>query len=216
MCANLLGDGLLNAVMGSGGVIHPTVEEILDAREEMELAEAIAMSLASIESRSLSDLSSPSQLQMAKAPPPRLNRYPSEESFRERPAMISMARPPTEAVPNPPDSEPTRTQREMAAARIAALPTLFPPTGHAWMRSPLAMAKAPPPPAPLPEYRSIPTVERWFYFPTISHDPLIRRVNLASHSATEADSEGDSSEDADHDATSTYSTAPSLSPDDWD
>ena len=177
MCAIKFSDGLLNMVMGSGGVIRPSVEEVLDAREEMELAEEIAMSLPPVDPRSVSDLSSPSQLATlrTKAPPPRLNRYPSNESFHERPAMISMAHPPAEAFPNPPDSEPTRTQRVVAASRIAALPTLFPPTGHAWASSALAQPKAAPPRAPLPEFRNVPTLERWYFFPTIARDPLIRR-----------------------------------------
>ena len=95
---------MLNMVMGSGGAIRPSVEEVLDAREEMELAEAISMSLSSADPRSVSDLSPPSQLATlrTKAPPPRMNRYPSNESFHEWPAMISTDHPPAEAAPNPP------------------------------------------------------------------------------------------------------------------
>ena len=202
------GDGVLVSIVDVYGVIHPNVQETLDAREALELDQAIAMSLAECDSRSEGGFSLPSPrlLAQTKAPPPRLARSDS----------LYGPRPPSAEVPSPPPAEPTLSQRIAAHARIANLPTLFPPTGNAWMSSPLAQPKAPPP--ALPPIREDPPSERWFYFPTQPHvDLLSRRFggNLPTSSSSVTDSESDFSEGDDHDATSTHSTAPSLG-EQWD
>ena len=222
--ALLVGDGLLVMILDEEGVIHQTVwEEMeLDGREQLELDQAIALSLADSDSprmnqsRSLSDLSSASQIDQVrrKAPPPILARPEASES-RPRPAVVSLAAPPEEPVPPPPGNEPTAIQRQQARARFANLPTLFPPTGSAWASSPLARPKAPPPPAPMPaEFLRIPSIERWYFFPTVARDPLIRRTEALPRGSSDSVRESDSSEG--DDVTSTHSTAPSITQSDWD
>ena len=216
----LIGDDLLVIIMDSGGVIRPSQREMLDALEERELEEeAIALSLPT--SRSLSDLSSPSQIdsRLAKAPPPVLPRPGRSDSPVNRPAVVPFGGPPPADIPPPPDALPNSQQRAAARSRFANLPTLFPPTGHAWANSPLAQAKAAPPPAPGPRLRLQEVSDHWYFFPAVApRDVLIRRPGTAPQSSNEPDSDSSSEEDddEDHDATSTHSTAPTLSWLEWD
>ena len=190
------------------------------------MEEAIAMSLPQAASRSLSDLSTASQVERIhpKASPPSLlhpgsadSRRPSFEAPGGRPALVSLASPPVEPRPLPPNRQPTRIQRADGLARIAALPQLFQPTGHAWANSPLAKAKAPPPAMPLPLIHPFPDVERWYFFPTVARDPLIRRMAPVPRGAASHGESSDSSEtESYHDASSSHSTAPTLDWADWD
>ena len=155
---------MLVIIMDSGGAIHPSREEMLGALEGRELEEAIALSLPT--SRSLSDLSSSSQIdtRLPKARPPVLPRPGRSVPPVNRPAMVPFGGPPSDDIPLPPDTLPNSKQRAAARSRYANLPTLFPPTGHDWENSPLAQPNAAPPPAPALQLRVLEVTERWYFF----------------------------------------------------
>ena len=197
-------------------MIHTEVHESLDALEQRELEEAIALSLGT--SSVASDDSPRPNEAPRKAPPPSLSQHRTflEVPVLERPAMLPFGVAPRDPVPLPPAQPPTSEQRILARQRLAALPTLFPPTGAAWMQSQLAQAKAPPPVLPPPSGR--PDRERWYFFPSMSVGdsfPIRRRPPFPP---VPERSDGESDNNSDHDAFSDASTAPSLSENhsDWE
>ena len=213
---------MLVVVLDEGGAIRQTPLGELGGREQLELDQSISLSLADTDSprlaqsRSVSDLGTSSQIDQVrrKARPPLLAR-PGSADPRPRPAVASLAAPPEEDCPPPPDSEPTMIQRLQAHARIAAWPVLSPPAGSGWANSPLAQPKPPPPPVPMPvEFRNIPPIERWYFFPTAAHGPLIRRWTAAPRCSEAPECDSDSP-DGD-DVASAQSTAPATSGEDWD
>lgn len=200
-------------------VIHSDSQESLDAREQRELEEAIAMSLTTASNASDDSPRPAVETEVRrKAPPPTLASHTTllQVPTSERPTMRPFGSGLLDPIPLPPPESPTPAQREAAHLRIASLPVLFPPTGTAWMQSPLAQPKAPPPARP--PVTVTPDRERWYYFPTVSigdQFPLRGRGPLPPV-IERSDDESDNN--TDHDAHSSASTAPSLSepPSDWD
>ena len=114
-------------ILDATGVIHTEVHESLDALEQRELEEAIALSLGT--SSVASDDSPRPNEAPRKAPPPSLSQHRTflEVPVLERPAMLPFGVAPRDPVPLPPAQPPTSEQRILARQRLAALPTLFPP-----------------------------------------------------------------------------------------